>query len=372
MLTEQQEEIIYELAKEVKEIANLSNDDYFYKMILYPEEIVGALHDEGKEHLAEELKVSWKNALISPEKYNQETNYIRRLWHTVSFIRDNRDYAVMRAEYSDVIDKLYLARLNFNENIEKVNEILKHDHKTEARRRILDSLQRLLDLYALLNDRIITPMIGLESKLIEVQESFGYSISTLSKEHISVLESVNESLLNLWVEVNPIHNTANSLSSENLLQEENYSKNIQTVHGNVSPILQDISRKSLTISRDIKTIRTGIERVANGETDFLYFSGKLIKAGYENMMFSLKDSTNELEPLALAIKNELRRLEGEQEERGDHRIEKEIEKLTTVNYLLKKITKRTEESAYTYLTNLEILKNELVLAGKEWLEQGKV
>ena len=65
-------------------------------------------------------------------------------------------------------------------------------------------------------------------------------------------------------------------------------------------------------------------------------------------------------------------LDGEQEERGDHRIEKEIEKLTTVNYLLKKITKRTEESAYTYLTNLEILKNELVSAGKEWLEQGKV
>ena len=75
MLTEQQGETIYELAKEVKEIANLSNDDYFYRMILYPEEIIGALHDEGKEQLAEELKVSWKNALISPEKYNQETNY---------------------------------------------------------------------------------------------------------------------------------------------------------------------------------------------------------------------------------------------------------------------------------------------------------
>lgn len=369
MLTEQQEGIIYELSKEVKEIANLSNDDYFYKMILYPDEIIGALHDEGKEQLAEELKASWKNALISPEKYNQETNYIRRLWHTVSFIRDNRDFAVMRAEYSDVIDKLYLARLNFNENIEKVNEILKHDHKAEARKRILDSLQRLLDLYALLNGSIITPMIGLESKLIEVQQSFGYSISTLSKEHISVMESVSESLLNLWVEVVAVYNIANSLSSENLLQGGNYSKSIQTAHSNVSPILQTIAQKSLTISKDIETIRTGIERVANGETDFLYFSGKLIKSGYENMMFSLKDSTNELEPLALAIKNELRRLEGEQEESGDYRIEKEIEELTTVNNLLKKITEKTEENAYAYLNKLEILKNEMVLAGQEWLKQ---
>ena len=372
MLTEQQDEIIYGVV--AKELEKIESDafDYFCRMLLYPEEITGKLHNEGQEQLAEELKANWGNALIAPEK-NSNTTYIEALWRmTRGVVRDKKTYGLFKIRYGQVVDELYQARSKLNENIEKVNELLKQEHTAEVRKSILASLQNLHELYSILDTDIIKPMLELESELIKVQQSFGYSISTLSKEHISVLESVNESLLNVWVEVNPIHNTANSLSSENLLQEGNYSKNIQTVHSNVSPILQDISRKSLTISRDIKAIKTEIERVANGETDFLYFSGKLIKAGYENMMFSLKDSTNELEPLALAIKNELRRLEGEQEERGDHRIEKEIEKLTTVNYLLKKITKRTEESAYTYLTNLEILKNELVLAGKEWLEQGKV
>lgn len=45
MLTEQQEEKIQELASAFKKLADISNDDYFYKLTLFPDcQIVLSIH----------------------------------------------------------------------------------------------------------------------------------------------------------------------------------------------------------------------------------------------------------------------------------------------------------------------------------------
>lgn len=75
----QLEEKVLELASSIKKIGEISNDDYFYRTILFPGELVSALESEGEKDFSEDLLENWKNVTVAPTKHNQEQNYILRL-----------------------------------------------------------------------------------------------------------------------------------------------------------------------------------------------------------------------------------------------------------------------------------------------------
>ena len=88
MLNEQQEEKVQELANAFKKLADISNDDYFFKLIFFPDCFGRALEfEENKDKLFEELSASWKNAVIAPDNLSRDHNYIVSFWRKVKFLK---------------------------------------------------------------------------------------------------------------------------------------------------------------------------------------------------------------------------------------------------------------------------------------------
>ena len=57
----QLEEKVLELASSIKKIGEISNDDYFYRTILFPGELVSALESEGEKDFSEDSMISFRN-----------------------------------------------------------------------------------------------------------------------------------------------------------------------------------------------------------------------------------------------------------------------------------------------------------------------
>lgn len=65
MLTEQQEEKIQELASDFKRLVDISNDDYFYKLLLYPDCFKHSLlFEEDKDKLLAELYIKLNGKIL--------------------------------------------------------------------------------------------------------------------------------------------------------------------------------------------------------------------------------------------------------------------------------------------------------------------
>jgi hypothetical protein len=119
MLTEQQEEKIQELESAFKRLVDISNDDYFYKLLLYPDCFKHSLlFEEDKDKLLAELYIKWKNTAIAPTNLNKVNNYIDELTQKAHFLTSKLDYSDLRLTYSEVLNKVYETRKNLNENIE--------------------------------------------------------------------------------------------------------------------------------------------------------------------------------------------------------------------------------------------------------------
>lgn len=67
MLSEKQRDFTYETAGALHKIATVVDDKYHSETCMFPDEILWALRDGGKEDLADGLDESWENvSLILP------------------------------------------------------------------------------------------------------------------------------------------------------------------------------------------------------------------------------------------------------------------------------------------------------------------
>lgn len=371
MLSEKQSDFTYETTGALHNIATVVEDKYHYETCMFPDEILWALRDGGKEDLADELEESWENVSLY-SSLDSGDELIRDLSNKVAYIRNNADYLSFRLQYLDTTDQLYKIRANLLANIEKVNETLKHVYTDDTRVRIMASLQRLHGIYEILNSSIITPLLGLEGEIVKIQESFDLAPSNLPEKYRKAVETIDEGLGGVYNDM-----VIAVVASKNTPQEDDLKKGIYSdvffmSYSLAYSTIQGVRQSSLTVISDIQNICDRIERLLAGESSVYDFVGTFASANYDEMIVAYRNHAKELEPLRHSAKKELQRLEAEREEKKDSKLDEGIETINLLIHQLNTILEMAEKCPYHYMNNLTALKDNLTGASKELLEQGIV
>lgn len=365
MLNEQQEEKIQELASAFKRLADISNDDYFYKLIFYPDCFKQSLlFEEDKEKLLAELYIKWKNTAIAPTNLNTVDNYIDTLRWKAHYLKDKLDYSDLRLTYSEVLNKVYETRKNLNENIEIVEDILKKVDGTDAKEWLSRNLTELFEMFGVLNNNIITPLVELESDIEALRPFFDYPDYAIPDKSIPAFESISESIGGLYKDMAIAYHATKNMPSEDDLKDKIYSKEFTSVYSNSYATIQRVKQESLTVCSDIQLICDKIERMINGQNNLLVFAKITLNAEYDKVILSYRTHANELEPLLKVTKKELQRLEGEREEKNDSKFDIGIETLSALVHQLGTVLKMAEICPRYYLEYLTALKEKMLEVAK--------
>lgn len=355
MLTEQQEEKIQELESAFKKLADISNDDYFYKLTLFPDCFKYSLEfEEDKEKLLEELSASWENTAIAPDKFNREQNYIQELQRKTHYLKDMTNYSSLCLLYEEVLIKVYRARKKFNDNIDKVYRILKKVKKDETKSHLSTELAQLLELFNILDSSIIAPLVELESDLEALRVYFYHDTRTFPDKYSPVFEAISKSMGEIYNDMELACVATKNMPSEDELQDKIYSKDFKNAYSNSYAIIQKVKQESSTVCSDIKVICKKIECLINGQSSIFPFM-KILNAGQENVMFSYVIHANELESLYKSTKKELQRLEVEREEQKNSKFDIGIETLSALAYQLETVLKMAEMCPRNYVEYLTTL-----------------
>ena len=366
MLNEQQEEKVQELENVFKKLANISYDDYYYKLLLYPEIFKFSLEfEENKDKLLEELFASWKNIAIAPNDFNRKQNCIDTLRWKTHFLEDKMEYSDLRLTYSDVLIKVYETRKNFNENIEKVNDFVERVKNVETKKRLSERLTELFEMFGVLNNNIITPLVELESNIEALRPFFDYPEYAIPDKYIPAFEDISESIEGVYNDMVLACVATKNMPSEDDLSDEIYSKEFISAYSNAYPTIQRVNQEALTVISDIQLICDKIERMINGQNNLLVFAKITLNAEYDKVMLSYRTHANELEPLLKATKRELQRLEGEREEKRDSQFDIGIETLSLLAHQLGTVLKMADFCPRYYLEYLTALKEKLLEVAKK-------
>jgi hypothetical protein len=371
MLSEKQDNFTYETAGAFRNIAIIVEDKYHSETCMFPDEILWALRDGGKEELADELEENWKNASLYPS-LDSGDELIQDLANKVAYIRNNADYLSFRLQYLDTTDQLYKIRANLLANIEKVNEVLKHVYTSDTRARIMASLQTLHGIYDVLNNSIISPVLALEGEIVKIQESFNHAPSNLPDKYHTAVETISEGLGRVYNDMVIAVTASKNMPEEDDLKGELYSDLFFATYSNAISTIQSVRQTSLTVCSDIQGLCERIKRLLNGESNVYDFVGTLVSANYDEVIVTFRNQAKELEPLLHSAKKELQRLESEREEKKDSKLDEGIETINLLVHQLNTILEMAEKCPYSYMNDLSALKSNLAVASKELLQQGIV
>ena len=361
MLTEQQEEKIQELASAFKRLVDISNDDYFYKLLLYPDCFKHSLlFEEDKDKLLAELYIKWKNTAIAPTNLNKVNNYIDELRQKAHFLTSKLDYSDLRLTYSEVLNKVYETRKNLNENIEIVEDVLKRVDGTDAKEYLSNNLTELFEMFGVLNNKIITPLVELESDIEGLRPFFDYPDYAIPDKYNPVFESISESFKGVYNDMQLAYVATKNMPSEDDLQDKIYSTDFKNTYSNSYATIQKVNQESSTVCSDIQVICEKIERLINGESSIFVFAKLTLNAEHDKFMLSYRTNANELESLYKSTKKELQRLEAEREEKNDSKFDIGIETLSALAYQLETVLKMAEICPRYYLECLTVLKEKLL------------
>jgi len=365
MLNEQQEEKVQELASAFKKLADISNDDYFFKLIFFPDCFGRALEfEENKDQLLEELSASWKNTAIAPDKFNRDQNYIDTLRWKTHYLKDKVGYSNLRLMYSEALVKVYEARKNLNENIENVNDIVESVKNAETKNRLSGQLTQLFEMFGVLSNNIITPLVELESDIEALRPFFDYPDYAIPDKYIPAFEDISESIGGVYNDMVLACVATKNMPSEDDLTEKIYSKEFISAYSNAYTTIQRVNQEALTVIGDIQLICEKIERMINGQNNLLVFAKITLNAEYDKVMLSYRTHANELETLLKITKKELQRLEGEREEKNDSKFDIGIETLSALVHQLGTVIKMAEICPRYYLEYLTALKEKMLEVAK--------
>ena len=368
MLNEKQDSYLIDITVALGKIETVVDEQYLSETCMFPDEIRWVLTDEGKEDLVEDLESSWKTISLYP--ISGDEDYIRELINKVNYLNNEIEYLEFRSLYSTTLDRLYSVRSNFNENLEKVNEILKHIYTTDAVVKISQSLQTLQGLYDILNNGIINPYLRLETEITKGQQLFNYSGSNLPEKFIPAIQVIKENLSGVYADMAIAYHATKNMPSEDDLQGNIYSDVFFATYSNARNTILGAMQTSATVCTDITIINERLDHLVEGEGSVFDFAGSLLNASYDELMISFKNKASELEPLIASAKKELQRLEVEREEKNDNTVDVGIETVNLLVTQLNTVTQMAEKNSYAYLNALEALKSNLTVASKELLDQG--
>lgn len=371
MLSEKQSDFTYETAGALHKIATVVDDKYHFETCMFPDEILWALRDGGKEDLADGLEESWENVSLY-SSLDSGDDLIQDLANKVAYIRSNADYLAFRLQYLDTTDQLYKIRAKLLANIGKVNETLKHVYTDDTRVRIMASLQTLHGIYEILNNSIIAPLLGLEGEIVKIQESFDLAPSNLPEKYRTAVETVSECLGGVYNDMVIAYNASKHAPQEDDLNKTIFSDVFFMSYSIAYSTIQSVEQTSLTVCLDIQGLCERIKRLLDGESSVYDFVGSFASANYDEMIVSYRNHAKELEPLLHSAKKELQRLEAEREEKKDSKLDEGIETINLLIHQLNTILEMAEKCPYHYMNNLTALKDNLTVASKELLEQGIV
>lgn len=362
MLNEKQDSYLIDLSVALEKIETVVDEQYLSETSMFPDEIRWVLTDEGKDELVEDLESSWKTISLYPVSGDED--YIRELITKVDYMNNDIEYLEFRSLYSTTLERLYSVRSNFNENLEKVNEILKHIYTADAVAKISQSLKTLQGLYDILNNGIINPYLRLETEIVKGQQLFNYSGSNLPEKFIPAIQVIKENLSAVYADMAIAYHATKNMPSEDDLTDKVYSKEFISAYSNAYPTIQRVNQEALTVISDIQLICDKIERMINGQNELLVFARIVLNAEYDKVMLSYRTHANELEPLHKATKKELQRLEGEREEKNDSKFDIGIETLSALAYQLETVLKMAEICPRYYLEYLTALKEKMLEVAK--------
>lgn len=355
MLNEQQEEKVQELANAFKRLADISNDDYFYQLTLFPECFSWSLElEEDKDKFLEELSASWRNTAIAPDKFNRDQNYIQELHRKTHYLRNMTDYSNLSLLYPNVLVKVYGARKNLNENIDKVYRISKRVKNDETKSRLSIQLTQLLELFNILDSSIIAPLVELESDLEALQVYFypDNLVDTFPEKYIPVFEAISENIGGVYNDMVLAYVATRNMPSEDDIKNKIYSKDFINAYSNSYATIKRVNQESLTVCSDIQVICKKIEQLINGQSNILVFTRLTLNAEYDKVMLSYRTHANELEALYKSTKKELQRLEVEREEKKNSKFDIGIETLSALAYQLETVLKMAEICPRYYMEYL--------------------
>lgn len=368
----QLEEKVIELADAIKKIADISNDDYFYRVILFPDEIITALESEGEKEFSEDLMANWKNVTIAPDKFNQKENYILRLSRIARVIKNEFGYDSFYNVYLSTLTDLYTIRSNFSENIATVNNLVEKVHSSDTKTMLLDSLKRLNELFSILNNNILARLIELEKDIIPIHKHFEANVVALPDKHFMSINAISESLSMVREDMKLAFNASKFITQEDDLEKGIYSDVFLKSYSNASTFIDNVFHTSFTVCTEIQALVGRLDSLKNGECGVFNFLEMIANVNFEDTMISFENNAQELILLHYSVKKELRRLEAELEENNDNKIKSGIGTLATLSRLLNIVIDKAEKCPYQYLKDLSLLKSNLAVAGRELIEQGKV
>ena len=345
----QLEEKVIELADAIKKIADISNDDYFYRVNLFPDEIITALESEGEKEFSEDLRANWKNLTIAPDKFNQKENYLLRLSGIARKINNEFIYDAFQNAYLNNLDRLYTIRSNFSENIATVNNLVEKVHSSDTKAILLDSLKRLNELFSILNNNILARMIELEKDIIPIHKHFGTYVVALPDNHVMSINAISETLGMVHEDMKLAFNASKFLTQEDDLEKGIYSDVFLKSYSNASPFIDNVFHTGYTVCTEIQTLLGRLESLKNGECGVFNFLDMLAHINFEDTMISFRNNAQELIPLHYSVKKEIRRLEAEFEETKDKKIMNSMGTLATLSRLLNIIIDKAEKCPYQYL-----------------------
>ena len=361
MLNEQQEEKVQELANTFKKLAEISNDDYFHKLRVYPDYFKYLLiFEENREKLLAELYIKWKNVAIAPTNSNKLNNYINELWVTAHFLTSKLNYSQLRFTYPEMLNKVYETRKNLNENIEIVEDILKRVDGTDAKEYLSNNLTELFEMFGVLNNNIITPLVELESDIEGLRPFFDYPDYAIPDKYNPEFEAFSKSMREVYNDMELAYVATKNMPSEDDLQDKIYSKDFKNAYSNSYATIQKVNQESSTVCSDIQVICEKIERLINGQSSIFVFAKLTLNAEHDKFMLSYRTNANELESLYKSTKKELQRLEAEREEKNDSKFDIGIETLSALAYQLETVLKMAEMCPRYYLECLTVLKEKLL------------
>lgn len=366
MLSEKQSDFISDVAGDLQKISTAVDDKYHFETCVFPDKFIWILRDEGKDELADDLDISWKSVSLYTDSSDIISDLSNKLW----YIRDSADYLTFRLQYLDTLDKLYNARSNFNENIELVNNTIKHIYNSEAVASCMEHLRTLHSTYEVLNTQIINPLLNLEGEIVKIQESFNHAPSNLPEKYRSAIETISEGLGGVYNDMVIAYNASKHTPQEDDLKKDIFSDVFFVAYSNANSTIQSVRQTSSTVCTDIQGLCERIKRLLDGESSVYDFAGTLVNANYEEVIVTFRNQAKELELLLHTAKKELQRLEAEREENKDNKLDGGIETVNLLVRQLNSILEMAEKCPYHYMNNLTALKNNLTVASKELLEQG--
>ena len=360
MLTDKQEDWTFELSGLLGKIMTQA-DAYLDKKCMFPDQIQWFLEDYGDE-LANKLVDEWQPDSLFGSDADRDIPTV--LYHKVVGMRTSIDYVTFHLLYTNSLGELSSLRKNTEANLSLLTDLSKQIYTEEGRQKMEQHIKEVQEMYSMLQTEIVIPLLNLEGTIARGDQLFDYDFEALPTKYVPALETIKGSLDKTRQQLLELVSTTQNLPTESDLASSDFDVVFITTYSNAQADINQLKYLALSITNQTEFLKVKIQNLIAGALNLFDFMAIVVDGDYEEIAYRLKQSGEEFKVLESITKKEQIKLEGKQEE-GEHDYTREIDLISSLVSSLSRIQNSLEASLFTYQSDIQALKANLITASKE-------